>query len=366
MKLSTVEKPKPPDEGDADDVDKQVYYEEVKQYVKEKRTLTKSTRAMFAVVWGQCSPNVVTKLSQLSNVERWKEEGESAKLSKAVQSILMKYEHQKHVLVTLFRQIRFFYAYRQKDNQDLHKYSEVFEIMVDSIDHIGGFFIHPKFIMELMEKDKLDEKEKQQDDIIKIYDDKAKEKLLAIAFIMGGRADVYSDLVTDLENDFLKGHDSFPDTVTKSYHLMANYGLKRRERSSFGQKSGHAGRPAGHKGVGFMQSASKKKETVSGTDGIVHERITCFMCQKMGYYSDECPMTMLQCAPARPHEPCDNSKDVVSDSKTSDSELGFGFVQTGFTMTQESDDNACHHGINKNWICWIPSPTLTFFAIVVC
>jgi len=348
LEMPTLEKPKQPVGDDVDEVDKQVYHEEVKQYVKEKRNLKQSTRAMFAVVWGQCSPNVVTKLTQMSDIEVWKEEGECSELLKAIQSIIMKYDHQKHVLVTLFRQMRFFYGYRQKDNQDLHKYFEVFEIMVDNIDHIGGSFVHPKFTEELMEKDKL-EISKQSDTVLKTYEEKAKEKLLAIAFLMGGRFDVYSDLVTDLENDFLKGQDSFPDTVTESYHLMANYGLKR--RTNFVQhKSKQGGRPAGHQGIGFMQNASSKKnETVSGTDGIVHERITCFRCQKMGHYSDKCPMSMLQCAPAPPRN-SSKEKDVISDTDdNSDNELGFGFVQTGYTMTQQGSENR-YHGIDNNWI----------------
>ena len=345
MQIPTIEKPKEPTGDDINEVDKQVYHEEIKQFVKEKRQLKKAMRAMFAVILGQCSPNVVTKLTQLPKIDAWKEDGECAELLLAIQSILMKYEHQKHALVTLFRQMRFFYSYRQRDYQDLHKYFEIFGIMVDNIDHIGGSFVHPKFHEDLMKKDGIEDAAKEDEEVIEMYNEKAKEKLLAIAFLMGGRQDVYGELIVDLENDFLKGKDSFPDNVTDSYHLMANYGLKKRGTQSNRNKFEH--RPGSQQGLGFLQNAAKKRDIAAGTDGIVHERITCFRCQKKGHYSDKCPMSMLQCVPAPPQD-VPNDRTSTDTDELSDNDLSFGFLQTGFTMTQNSDGR--YNGLNKSWI----------------
>ena len=50
----------------------------------------------------------------------------------------MKFEHKKHPVVLLIRQLKTFYGYCQQDNQDIHKYYETFQLMVENIESFGG------------------------------------------------------------------------------------------------------------------------------------------------------------------------------------------------------------------------------------
>lgn len=98
--MPSVRRPVRPD-PDSDDVKKlDAYRKEIKQFVKDRKALEKSLRALFSVIWGQCSLNVITKLSSLDELEHWKEVGASNELLMKIQQILMDFEH-KSVFMSL-------------------------------------------------------------------------------------------------------------------------------------------------------------------------------------------------------------------------------------------------------------------------
>jgi len=345
-------------DGTYDEMDMDIYREQVKLFVKSRQVLEKALRALFAIIWGQCSMNVVTKLTSLEKIDAWRAGGQCDKLLISIRQIMMKYEHQRSTYTTLYKQMRFFFMYRQKDNQDLHRYFEVSQIMIQNIKRYGGSFnSQPAFVKELMTKEGLDydddtiEKEVRKEFVVK-----AEEKFLAIAFLLGGRTDLYGDLVTDLENDYLKGHDYFPGTIIEAYHLMANYGV----RKGLGAQRNHAKTNA----VGFLQAGSNgktqkthKEKLAPGTDGITHQGIECWKCGASGHYSNKCPernVMMLQDSNSRAPDNHGNGNefrssnpDVTNDDYDSEDGLGFGFLQVNYSLLQSGSR---YDGLNENWV----------------
>jgi len=55
------------------------------------------------------------------------------------------------------------------------------------------------------------------------YIAKAKERSLAIMFILNASQDSYGQLTNNLENRFLLGHDDFPKAMTEAYDMLFNY-----------------------------------------------------------------------------------------------------------------------------------------------
>ena len=41
--------------------------------------------------------------------------------------------------------------------------------------------------------------------------------------MMGGRPEIYSDFLIDLQNQYLIGVDNFPRSLTEAYNIMANF-----------------------------------------------------------------------------------------------------------------------------------------------
>jgi len=348
--LPTVDEPDEV-EANARQLYKDAYAEDVKHYAKAKRMLTKDLRALYSVIWGQCSPNLTTKLCLVADAaEAWKEAGDCKKLLDLIKQVVMKYEHQKNKDLTLYKQIKFFFTYRQRDNQSLHKYFEVFNIMQENIEQVGGSFVQPSIVTSMYKRNNVSVSDQGDDDVKAEYEQKAKERLLAMVFLLGARADVYQELIVDLENDFLKGHDYFPINVTEAFHLLSNYGLKK----GLGAQQVQVGR-RNRGNFNFLQSGGKtnanesKNGSVAGTDGIMHKGIECFRCKRTGHYSNKCPVALLQSGEAA--SPSSDSTAVTTHhSDHTDEEyvgpfLGLGFLQVKISLAQSK-----HSGLNDNWI----------------
>lgn len=300
---------------DADELDAEEYREEVKEYVKEKKTLSKALRSLFSVVWGQCSVSVTTRLLALEELQEWKETGQVDELLKSIRQEMMSHQHQRCAYITLFRELRNFYTYRKRENQTLHKFLEVFQVKVENIKRYGGSFgDQTVYIKELMSRDGVKYVEKGMDEqVFTDYANQARQKFLAIAFLLGGRVDLYGDLFTDLENDYLTGRDFFPDSVTDAYNLMANYVQRK--------NLGHTNR--GH-----------VKQNRLGFP-VLHERAQCYSCGQRGHYSHKCPVMLLQEATAPANHVIGDDvgnndlkdPDLENFASPTNDYMGFGFVQ---------------------------------------
>jgi len=244
----------------------------------------------------------------------------------------MHYDHKKSASLTLFKQMKYLYGYRQRDNQDINTYFEYFNAMKDNILRFGGSFSPQSiFVKELMDKDGVDyDDENLAPDVRHDYEQKAVEKWIATAFLLGGKSDTYSDLLSDLENDYLKGKDNFPTSIVGAYHLMANYKQKHtHSRKIFSNR------------VAFTQSAgSTKSKEEPGTDGILYSKIKCYNCGSHGHYSNKCPHA-LQDGATDTTINVDGSAATANDTST----FGFGFMQVSMLQSQSR-----YQGLSKFWI----------------
>jgi len=87
LQMPVLNKPIKPEVGKADEVDIDIYKEKVKMFAKEEKGLHKTMRALYAIVWGQCSQNVETKLNQYKEEKEWRMSGDCASLIQTVKRL---------------------------------------------------------------------------------------------------------------------------------------------------------------------------------------------------------------------------------------------------------------------------------------
>ena len=232
--LPTIDKPEKP-KKDADEYDKEEYSIKIKAHHANVKTLQVETKALWSVVWGQCSHSLVSKLMDETNMDTWKKEGNVVELLQTIKKIMMKFTIKTNPEVNLHKHLAFFYNYQQKEKDDIHKYFELFKIMADGIQNFGGNLgKHDLFIRRVMEHNNMVKDGATQQEFYTTYaalsaDEKeavlsaAESRGLAIAFLMGGNPQQYGQLILGLQNQFLMKNDQFPKTLTEAYNLMSNY-----------------------------------------------------------------------------------------------------------------------------------------------
>ena len=231
----SIPRPTAPDPSTADAYDKEAFTIKVKAHIAEEKQLLVDMKALWSVVWGQCSATLVSKLLDEEKVQTWKKQGDVVSLLQAIRLICMKYTVRTNPEVNLHKHIAFFYSYKQRDNDSIHKCFELFKLMADGIHNFGGNIgRHDLYIRRQMERKSLITQSSTHEEYAEAFSklDAAKKdevlkaaeaKSLAVAFLMGGKPNQYEDLILTLQNQYLLKNDLFPNSLTESYNLMSNF-----------------------------------------------------------------------------------------------------------------------------------------------
>ena len=109
---------------------------------------------------------------------------------------------------------------------------------------------------------------------IKKASQRTKEKYLAVALLTAADRSRFGKLVKDLENDFTKGQNIYPTSVTAAYNLLMNY--KCHQKTGV-QVAGDGDRLS----FANVGGTGKKEKDMF--------KIICFKCGEAGHYASQCP-----------------------------------------------------------------------------
>jgi hypothetical protein len=142
---------------------------------------------------------------------------------KAVKGVSYQFEGQNYQDEALHQAMQRFYLFNQNKEMTNTKFLETFQTLVSVITECGGEIGHnPRGVLtELKEKGgglasatpkELDEAKATTN-----------ERYLAVAMISAYDNSRYIKLSEELENDYTKGSNHYPKTVTEAYNLIVNY-----------------------------------------------------------------------------------------------------------------------------------------------
>ena len=77
-----------------------LYQLRLKEYIKEEKLLKVGLKSMWAVIWGQCSTSIRTKLEKRKKIKEFKKNANVVELLKLIQQARMNYEDRHHPCVT--------------------------------------------------------------------------------------------------------------------------------------------------------------------------------------------------------------------------------------------------------------------------
>lgn len=262
----TVKKPEAPmkAENKTDATDELVWKKEADEHVKRKSKLENNKNRFFSIVWGQFADCLKNKVESADGHQSMHDTLDAFSLLKTIESMMCDFKEQKHAMCSLCMAKRNFHLLQQGRNMSTGKHCETFDNTVDVIEQHGATTMDDMLLTH--DKEHQDTSAPGGDDAKKAQS-RAKEKLLACAFLHGSDKERHGGLVTESENDCAKKDNRCPETSRAACDLLVNHKQQRGTRGGF--------------------SAGKRPTVSFHDDG--ESNIKRFNCGKMGHHANECP-----------------------------------------------------------------------------
>ena len=224
----------------ADKTDLRIWEKQVDEYVKRINAYANNKEALFAILWGQCSDSMQTRLKTIDDFKSINEERKCLSLLTEIQGITYKFETQRYPCEALFDVFLSFYQQRQHRHQSNSEYHTRFKNLVSVIEHYGGDLgKDPILVKEALNRNHTGSRPVIPDPTSAAYKaaiPKARERFLAYAFLRCADPHRYRKMIADLSNQYSRGTIQFPDDITTAFSMLENY----KDASRSGKKNDNA------------------------------------------------------------------------------------------------------------------------------
>jgi hypothetical protein len=289
LDLTTVQ-PSDIDENEKSMFKKKKWEKEVERYLERVNELDSNLRHIFAVIYGQCSYSMQTKLMTSKKFESMKKRSDCGWLLKEIKGITNQFETSHLIHVSLDVALQNYYSYYQGPSQTLHNFYKTFTSQLDVLDHYGANIGVDRAFVEVAQAS-LTKPEVSSPDYLTLlakYEEDAttiaQKKAIAVSFLRRVSRQKYGQLWVDLQNSYARGKDDFPSNIIDAYDMLLHYVPPHRSDHKSHKQS------RGSSGVQFVQSGRASNTPVPGLDGVLHADIECFNCHDFGHYSPQCPL----------------------------------------------------------------------------
>jgi hypothetical protein len=222
---------------------------------KRDTAIDDNLKSLYSIAWGQCSEAMKAKLQSHDDFTSMDHKADSVWLLKEIRAITYQFEAQRYIFLALDDAHSDLRAYLQKPDETLSKYLHTFKTKIDVLEHYGGSFGTDKALVAAAKK--IPGAPSDPTDLLKF----TKNRALAVAFLKRADPARYGLLWSDLENQFSRGTDQYPDSLTAAYNLLLSY--KKPTTATHNKKGAHHHQAA----VGAPSVASAPATSSSSTSG---------------------------------------------------------------------------------------------------
>jgi len=180
-------------------------------------------KTLFSIIWGQVSDTLKHRIQVLDDFKRMNSEGDSLALLAALRDQAFNFQSQKDQAQALQEAVRRFYLISQGKTDSCQTYMDRYENGIQVIKHIGGELpVYNSLVDSNLKARGLDRDTATAAEIEK-SEKTARERQLAMGYILGCDRVRYSKHIEDLENQHTQGIKSFPQTLSEAYTLANNW-----------------------------------------------------------------------------------------------------------------------------------------------
>ena len=363
--MTDTEQTLPADPRDkASKTEKRIWEKEVDSYCKRKDTYISNKIALYSVIWSQCSEVMQARLKSSKDFESMNDDSDSLALLLEIKGISYRFEAQSNLYLALTHAKAAIYAYQQGPNETNASFMSKFKNYIEVIEHYGGTIGDDVALIN--EELKNLQSSGDTDTDLEMAKQMARNKAHAIFFMTKADKGRYGQLVIDLENQYTRGTDQYPATITETYNMLVNYKkpANNRERNATRRtnrgtaattentNSGRGDEEEQHDDVAFVQHAETAQPPAI-------ENVKCFKCNEYGHYSNSCPNPPT-------NEGRSNPAIQLLQLENDDIEDGYdGTEDNNFTFNLTTEDvtiSKKHSMIDQDWILLDSESTVNIFS----
>jgi hypothetical protein len=144
--LPTIPEPGEPS-TDTSEFKKEVWRTQVKSYVSRLEVLDSNLKTAYAVVWGQCSTMMRTKVKACADFKENNASKDCVWLLKAIKGVMLQFEGQQDIFLSLDDAVEKLYSYRQGPDKSIDVFRDEYILLIEVVEHYGGIFRpHPALL----------------------------------------------------------------------------------------------------------------------------------------------------------------------------------------------------------------------------
>ena len=350
----------------ADELKKTLWIESVKTYHKRSTILKDNVRHVWSVIWGQCSPSLRAKVKQLEEYESRALKCDCAWLLREIKNIMFRFEEKKNMYLMVCESRASLHYERQDKHETNSDYFDKFKATVEAFEHHCGPVGQETFLIQNLKNEFSKDPGngdpgniptgQDADEVREWYEKQmaygkklakvSRDRMVAMMFLKGADRTRYGSLWFNLQNMYSREINHYPKDLPSAYTLLCNHRQEYRppKRGGDVNPEPNPGNEsiAPETGLGFLQV-----QAVPGTDGVLHDRITCFKCNKKGHYASMCPSA---------------DEDVNALQINVEDEYDLGFLQvSNDAMYNFVQAAKIYRGIPHSWILLDSQSTTSIF-----
>ena len=221
MELRPLDEPAPPADPNQV-VEFELWKMARRNYEKQAEARRRNSSRVYALIIGQCSQALRNRMEASEEWECINDESNVMDLLQLIQKCMTQRQTRQKPVHTLMDAEAQVFSFRQKnlaDNEYYDKFKDLVSIAERLGSNIGAQADRVNAILQEIaaDPDIPTEPERRQ------AREQAKDEYLAVMFLVNSDRQCYGSLVRDIENEYTRGADTYPMTLSTAYDYIVNY-----------------------------------------------------------------------------------------------------------------------------------------------